>query len=203
MASLPLSHVSLAVLVATLLCLGAGAGASAYSKQSDADSIIPPWVDAYGAPSATVTLYYHGNKLKPGRQYGINSTQEKPHVTIKGKAILQDHYYTLIAVDPDAPGPKNFTRKDILHWLVVNIPGAIKTSQEVYHKGDELLPYVGPGPPVGVHRYFFLLFDQGKKKIDYQAPTSRFLFSVRTFTSVFHLGFPVAGTLFRAEAGKF
>lgn len=122
------SHL-LSCLLAALLLAGAAAAASSYSKQADADLIVPPWVDAYGAPSATVKLYYDGRKLKAGKLYGINETQSKPHVTIKGSAVLKDHYYTLVTVDPDAPGPKNNTRKNILHWLVINIPGSIKTSQ--------------------------------------------------------------------------
>ncbi len=39
-----------------------------------------------------------------------------------------------------------------LHWMVTNIPeGDIS-------KGEEVVEYMGPAPPKGLHRYVFLLF---------------------------------------------
>ena len=32
-------------------------------------------------------------------------------------------FYTIVMADPDAPSRKNPTKREWLHWMVVNIPG--------------------------------------------------------------------------------
>lgn len=54
-----------------------------------------------------------------------------------------DTYYTLIFVDPDAPSRKDPIYSQVLHWLIVNIPG-----NEV-SKGEIKCEYLGTGPPRG------------------------------------------------------
>jgi phosphatidylethanolamine-binding protein (PEBP) family uncharacterized protein len=34
-----------------------------------------------------------------------------------------------VMVDPDAPSPSHTTRRNILHWLVADIPGSTDPSQ--------------------------------------------------------------------------
>lgn len=46
-------------------------------------------------------------------------------------------------LDPDAPSRENPEFREILHWLVVNIPG-----NEV-NKGKVITEYIGSGPPQG------------------------------------------------------
>ncbi|OAE23256.1 hypothetical protein AXG93_620s1230 [Marchantia polymorpha subsp. ruderalis] len=175
----------------------------ASQRVNDLETVVPPYLDSFGAPSAQVKVYYRTNstvgKLKLGKLYDRNQTQAAPHVVIKGDAVQKNDFYTLLTVDPDARSPTNFTARNILHWMVTNIPGNIKSSQAITDVGDVIQPYAGPAPPIGTHRYIFLLFSQGYKKIEVPAPTSRALFSVRNFTTTYQLGWPLGGTLFRAS----
>lgn len=72
-----------------------------------------------------------------------------PSVEVKG----DDGPYTLLATDPDAPSPSNPSRREWLHWMVTNIPGGGGVE-----RGKQVVPYMGPAPPEGVHRYVFMLF---------------------------------------------
>lgn len=57
-----------------------------------------------------------------------------------------------------APLPALFLRpcsREWLHWMVTNIPSGGTANQ-----GHEVTPWRGPSPPVGTHRYVFLLFEQ-------------------------------------------
>ena len=48
-----------------------------------------------------------------------------------------------------------------LHWLVMNVPA----SGNISDGADEVVPYMGPAPPEGVHRYVFSLFKQPSAKM--------------------------------------
>lgn len=67
-----------------------------------------------------------------------------------------DSFYTLIMIDPDAPGPKKPKYRGILHWLVGNIPF------NRINDGETICEYLGSAPPenTGQHRYIFLLYKQ-------------------------------------------
>lgn len=64
----------------------------------------------------------------------------------------------LIIDDPDAPG------KTWVHWVVYNIPAAIREIAENSISGKQgindfgRLDFGGPCPPSGEHRYFFKLY---------------------------------------------
>lgn len=63
----------------------------------------------------------------------------------------------LIVDDPDAP------RKTFVHWVVYDIPviGRIEENSVPGKQGANDaggISYVGPCPPVGVHRYFFKIY---------------------------------------------
>ncbi|KAL7636756.1 UNVERIFIED_CONTAM: hypothetical protein RMT77_012510 [Armadillidium vulgare] len=102
--------------------------------------------------------------------------------------------------DPDAPSRKDPQYREILHWLVINIPGSD------LNKGETLTPYRGSGPPkgTGLHRYIFLVFKQsGKKSFDEPNLTNpkrenRMKFSTRNFVSKHKLTL-VAGNLYQAQ----
>ncbi|XP_024542653.1 protein SELF-PRUNING-like [Selaginella moellendorffii] len=99
--------------------------------------------------------------------------QPKVSITNAGNRDL----FMLVMVDPDPPGPQIPILRNILHWIVVNIP-AQSTSKLSFQKksgpleyiynefadaseqGDHLAPYLSPTPVQGVHRYYFLLFRQ-------------------------------------------
>lgn len=118
-----------------------------------------------------------GNTLKP------EDTQERPeiHFTLnlseeeltKDIKIGKEDRFTLVVTDPDAPTRGDEKWSEYCHYLVKDIKlnefGVEGNGQEgvenlttVDLKGQELVPYMGPGPPpkTGLHRYVFLLYKQ-------------------------------------------
>ena len=65
-----------------------------------------------------------------------------------------DGYYTVLTVDPDAPG----ANAQWLHWLVVNI----QDNGSQINNGYTIMSYAGPTPPksTGDHNYCFYVFKQ-------------------------------------------
>lgn len=70
-----------------------------------------------------------------------------------------DARYTLLMLDPDAPGHSLNTLKFWLHWAVTDIKGL--SLQQGLVEGKELIGYAGPTPPkgTGVHRYQIVVFE--------------------------------------------
>ncbi len=74
----------------------------------------------------------------------------------------------LICIDPDVPDPAKPVRT-FIHWVVYNLPpntkelpeavdiSKIPGAQEGQH-GRGGTGYIGPRPPIGVHRYYFKLY---------------------------------------------
>lgn len=91
-------------------------------------------------------------------------------------------YYTLIMVDPDAPSHANATYRNMLHWLVVNIPGNNVT------QGETITKYKGPGPSKDseFHRYVLLTYKQSSMQ-NVTEPESRKNFTVSEFVEMYKL----------------
>jgi phosphatidylethanolamine-binding protein len=72
--------------------------------------------------------------------------------------------------------------------------------------GEEVVPYMGPRPPVGIHRYVIVLYQQ-KSHVETPEPapaeadaaTTRSRFSTRAFADRHNLGLPVAAMYFNAQ----
>lgn len=67
--------------------------------------------------------------------------------------------------------------------------------------GDVVVPYMGPRPPVGIHRYVMVLFQQ-KARVAAPPPdedAARARFSTRAFADRIDLGLPVAALYFNAQ----
>jgi hypothetical protein len=90
-----------------------------------------------------------------GQTVSPRQVLERPRLNYNTHA---NRFYAVALVDPDAPSRDKPVQAQWLHWLSVNIPGRDAS------RGDVLVEYVGPAPPrgTGVHRYVFLLFEQGK-----------------------------------------
>ena len=74
-----------------------------------------------------------------GIDTAIQATRQQPSFTLPSEPRLS----TIIMYDPDSSVPS------WLHYLVVNIPNGDIS------KGDIVVPYAGPSPPSGRHRYIF------------------------------------------------
>jgi phosphatidylethanolamine-binding protein (PEBP) family uncharacterized protein len=88
-----------------------------------------------------------------------SETQSAPNISFPHTEKL----YTLVMWDPDAPNPS------YVHWIVTNI----KSSNNI-GPNNEVLPYTGPNPPSGIHRYYFGLFEQLQNIYPEKPERSRF-----------------------------
>ncbi|GJN28865.1 hypothetical protein PR202_gb17037 [Eleusine coracana subsp. coracana] len=132
-----------------------------------------------------------------------NGCEIKPSVAVNAPAVhitsRANDLFTLVMTDPDAPSPSEPSMRECLHWLVVNIPGGGDPSQ-----GEEVVPYMSPRPPLGIHRYVMVLYQQ-RSRLVAPVPTAsgvdaaRARFSTRAFADRHGLGLPVAAMYFNAQ----
>lgn len=170
----------------------AGDNATAVLVES---GIIPDLIDGLSTTaSAELSVTFGDIAVEDGDFLTPEEAATAPNVSIEavsGSAA----YYTLLALDPDAPDPANPTRRSILHWLVTNIPADGDVSQ-----GEEVSAWRGPNPPTGTHRYVFLLFEQASEEpLQVPAPESIANFSARDFSAEYELGEPIAVTWFTSS----
>ncbi|XP_058804006.1 protein D3-like [Phymastichus coffea] len=110
-------------------------------------------------------------------------------------------HYAILMVDPDAPSREDPKFREMLHWLVANVPGSD------LNKGEVIAEYAGSAPQkeTGLHRYVMLVFKQPDKltieeaRISNRERTGRPAFSVKAFAAKYKLGDPIAGNMFRAQ----
>ncbi|KAK6124014.1 hypothetical protein DH2020_042230 [Rehmannia glutinosa] len=143
-------------------------------------------------PAAELAVQYGGKEIGNGSEVKPSSAAEPPRLYIRGSA---NNYYTLVMVDPDAPSPSEPTFREWLHWLVIDIPEGSDASE-----GKEMMPYMGPQPPTGIHRYVFAAFRQhGLMETVARRPVERGHFNTRRFTSENELGLPAAALYFNSQ----
>jgi len=99
-----------------------------------------------GGQNSLVVRY--GDIMVRGQKVTKEGTQQAPIVQF---TPVQGTYYTLIMWDPDVPGA---IQPGFLHWLATNLT----TPRDIAL--HSVVPYYGPHPPSGTHRYFFGLFQQ-------------------------------------------
>ncbi|KAK2977096.1 hypothetical protein RJ640_017620, partial [Escallonia rubra] len=151
-------------------------------------------------PVAELTVHYGSKQIANGCEIKPSAAADRPRVQINRPRAFAD-FYTLVClhmhvmVDPDAPSPSEPTLREWLHWMVVDIPEGSDAS-----RGKEAMPYMGPQPPTGIHRYVFALFKQrGVMGVANQAPESRSNFNTRQFAADNGLGLPVAAVYFNSQ----
>ncbi|PON49335.1 Phosphatidylethanolamine-binding protein PEBP [Parasponia andersonii] len=155
--------------------------------------VVGDVVDMF-SPAAEFTVHYGPKQVSNGCEIKPSAAIDKPKVQILGPRN-QTNLYTLVMVDPDAPSPSEPTLREWLHWLVVDIPEGFDCT-----KGKELVAYMGPQPPTGIHRYAFLLFRQrGGSLAGVTPPEGRSNFSTRQFAAHYGLGLPVAAVYFNSQ----
>ncbi|XP_049305201.1 uncharacterized protein LOC105222811 [Bactrocera dorsalis] len=166
----------------------------------DSSGIVPDIIDNKPKGLLQVTskvTYPSGVKVELGKE--LTPTQVKDQPTVSWEAE-DDALYTLFMVDPDAPSRAEPIYREILHWLVINIPGN-KLSE-----GQTVAEYRGSGPPEGsgLHRYVFLVFKQpGKiestKFIPKTSREGRVKVTTRDSIAKYNLGDPIAGNFYQAQ----
>lgn len=124
-----------------------------------------------------------GNTLK------VNETQNRPEIHASftdPDASDSGNTYTLIFTDPDAPSRTDKSYSEYVHHIVTGLklkainsgstsPGEFSASDVAasfatpieFDSGNELVPYMGPGPPpkTGLHRYIYILFKETKPSL--------------------------------------
>ncbi|KAL0442846.1 UNVERIFIED_CONTAM: protein MOTHER of FT and TFL1 [Sesamum latifolium] len=157
--------------------------------------VIGDVVDMF-VPAAELSLHYGIKHLCNGIDINPISAAQRPRLLITGSvAAAPPNYYTLVMVDPDAPSPSEPTFREWLHWLVIDIPEGSDASE-----GKEVMEYMGPQPPTGIHRYVFVAFKQnGLMKTVRRRPVERGHFNTRQFASENDLGLPAAALYFNSQ----
>nr|AHY23236.1 flowering locus T [Agapanthus praecox subsp. orientalis] len=152
--------------------------------------VIGEVVDLF-VPTLTMSVSYGSKHINNGCDVKPSIAAEPPTVNLGGR---MSELYTLVMIDPDAPSPSDPTMREWVHWVVVNIPGGTDPSQ-----GQEVVPYMGPRPPLGIHRYVLVLFRQKAGLPVITPPESRANFNTRYFAARYDLGLPVATVYFNAQ----
>ncbi|XP_019446160.1 PREDICTED: protein MOTHER of FT and TFL1-like [Lupinus angustifolius] len=152
--------------------------------------VIGDVVDMF-VPSVNMSVYFGTKHVTNGCHIKPSMAVDPPRITLTGNI---DNLYTLVMTDPDAPSPSEPIHRELIHWIVTNIPGGTNPNQ-----GNEILPYGGPRPPLGIHRYILVLFEQ-KGPLDLvEQPPSRASFNTRYFARQLNLGLPVATVYFNSQ----
>jgi phosphatidylethanolamine-binding protein (PEBP) family uncharacterized protein len=107
-----------------------------------------------GGNTTKFTIKYNNTILQKNilTKLTIDDTKSQPNVFFipeNGKL------YSIIMYDPDAPAKPSWA-----HWIVTNL----STPDMITY--NTVLPYSGPHPPSGTHRYFFELHEQQSGKIN-------------------------------------
>ncbi|RYR64682.1 hypothetical protein HN51_013888 [Arachis hypogaea] len=153
--------------------------------------VIGDVIDMF-VPSVGMSVYYGSKHVTNGCDIKPSMATNPPKVTLTGGNIHS--LYTLVMTDPDAPSPSEPTMREWLHWVVVDIPGGANPNQ-----GKEIVAYMGPRPPVGIHRYILILFEQKGVLGGVEQPATRANFNTRYFARQFNLGLPVATVYFNSQ----
>ncbi|KAK7327983.1 hypothetical protein VNO77_22077 [Canavalia gladiata] len=151
--------------------------------------VIDPFV-----PAAEINIFYGSKQVTNGCDIKPSLAPQRPHVRIIGSPH-SPNLYTLVMVDPDAPSPSDPTYREWLRWIVVDIPEGSDAT-----RGRELVMYMGPCPPAGIHRYVFVAFKQTSGPlVGIGPPQGRPNFKTRQFASQHRLGLPVAAVYFNSH----
>ena len=156
-------------------------------------NIVGEIIDPFDA-SAVLRLFYDNREMTSGSGLRPSQVAREPTVQITGsRGRNETSLYTLVMVDPDAPSPSNPSKREYLHWLVMDIP----EGGDVSH-GTEVVAYESPQPKAGIHRLAFIVFRQTVRQVIY-APGWRPNFNTRDFAACYCLGAPVAAAYFNCQ----
>ncbi|KAJ4973538.1 hypothetical protein NE237_006712 [Protea cynaroides] len=152
--------------------------------------VIGDVIDLF-VPSVPMSVQYGSKHISNGCEIKPSIAINRPNVLISGSF---NELFTLVMTDPDAPSPSEPTMRELVHWIVVNIPGGTNPS-----RGIEIMPYSNPRPHLGIHRFIFVLFKQKSVLNGVEPPHPRNNFNTRAFANELQLGVPVATVYFNAQ----
>ncbi|CAN0852676.1 Protein MOTHER of FT and TFL1 [Linum grandiflorum] len=158
--------------------------------------VIGDVIDLFN-PMVELTVHYGPRKVSNGCEIKPSAAAQRPVVQVLHDAPLSSVLYTLVMVDPDAPSPSEPRLREWLHWIMVDIPEGSDAT-----KGEEVVQYMGPQPPTGIHRYVLALFRQERSlagRMGTVAPEMRGNFCTRHFAACNGLGLPVAAVYFNSR----
>ncbi|OIW10117.1 hypothetical protein TanjilG_21954 [Lupinus angustifolius] len=166
--------------------------------------VIGDVVDMF-VPSVNMSVYFGTKHVTNGCHIKPSMAVDPPRITLTGNI---DNLYTLVMTDPDAPSPSEPIHRELIHWpeylfCYIEQNHDFKLWQivgcNIVVGGNEILPYGGPRPPLGIHRYILVLFEQ-KGPLDLvEQPPSRASFNTRYFARQLNLGLPVATVYFNSQ----
>src|SRR5699024_8480345 len=111
--------------------------ASTFFNTMEAHQVVPDVLDTVPANVALVK-YAPGVEMNLGNELTPTQVKDVP-VEIQWPTE-PNSLYTVLFTDPDAPSRTMPAFKEVLHWLVVNVPGADLS------KGATVMEYAGSGP---------------------------------------------------------
>eukprot|EP00897_Mesotaenium_endlicherianum_P002408 jgi/Mesen1/2195/ME000152S01284 len=135
--------------------------------------VIGDVVDPF-TPTLDVKVKYETKTVTNGAELKPSMAKEAPIVELSGNYATGE-LFTLVMVDPDAPSPSEPSYREWLHWY-----------------------YTGPAPPIGIHRYAFIVFKQ-RGPLKMPGLPSRANFNTRQFANMLDLGLPVAAVYFHSQ----
>jgi len=164
----------------------------------EAQQVVPDVLDTV-PPHVTVVRFVTGAQIQLGNELTPTQVADQP-ITVEWPVDSPTSLYTVLFTDPDATSRQLPTHREILHWLVVNIPGGDIS------KGFTVMPYVGSGPPdgTGLHRYVYTVYKQpgelpGIELTTVYPASRRRGFNTRTFVAQHGLGAPISGNFYLAQ----
>ncbi|KAL6281672.1 hypothetical protein ACE6H2_018553 [Prunus campanulata] len=158
--------------------------------------VIGDVVDMF-VPTVNMSVYFGSKHVTNGCDIKPSMAINPPKITVSGQP---GELYTLVMTDPDAPSPSEPSMREWVHWIVADIPGGTSPVRgKIFTLWKEILAYVGPRPPVGIHRYILVLFQQKGPMGLVEQPSSRAHFNTRFFAAQLDLGLPVSTVYFNSQ----
>jgi hypothetical protein len=116
-----------------------------------------------------------------------SETASQPEINVKGRGLM-----LLVMSDPDAPNGEGSTGNRTFIHMVEQFDGS-GGNNSISVKKRVIVPYMGPSPPRGVHRYIFDLYSingevklpDGKPGFEYSANISSAAKSLQLLKTVY------------------
>ncbi|KAF5759903.1 putative phosphatidylethanolamine-binding protein [Helianthus annuus] len=146
-------------------------------------------------PTVDMTVYYDNRWITSCSTLKYSDvTPNPPRVEIGNEQPNQ--LYTLIMIDPDAPTPDQPSHRELVTWIVTNIPSG---SSSASADGTEVVPYNVVNPRGGFHRQVMLLYRQSSIITQIITVQPRTNFSSSGFAATHNLGNPVGVVYFHVR----